>query len=92
VPASDDFLRELTRGQVAASDGAAVETDDYGNSLPNIDARLNGAGYASLGLRGIHVTAENRHRDPAVGQEAVLLPIWSSGAEGKVGAGCGDNR
>jgi hypothetical protein len=75
VPTSDDFLRELTRGQGAASDGAAVETDDYGNSLPDIDARLNGVGYASLGFRSIHITAEYRHRNPTVGQEAVTPAI-----------------
>jgi hypothetical protein len=40
------FLFELTSRQVAASDGAAVETDDYRSSLPDIDARLNGVGYA----------------------------------------------
>jgi hypothetical protein len=86
------FLFELTSRQVAASDGAAVETNDYRSSLPDIDARLNGVGYASFGLRSIHIIAEYCHRDLTISQEAVLPPIWFSGFQRKVSAGCSDNR
>jgi hypothetical protein len=62
---------ELTGGQVAASDGTSVEADDYRNSLPDIDACLNGVGNAALGARAIHIVAGDCHRDLAVSQEAV---------------------
>jgi hypothetical protein len=86
------FPFALTCGQVATSDGAAVETDGYGSSLPDVDARLHGVGYASLGLRSIHIMAEYCYRNLTMSQEAVLRPIWSSGFQRKVSAGRGGNR
>ncbi|KAA0077235.1 hypothetical protein CIW52_32155 [Mycolicibacterium sp. P9-64] len=86
------FLFELTSRQIAASDGAAVETDDYRSSLPDIDARLNGVGYASFGLRSIHIVAEYCHRDLTMSQEAVLPPIWFSRCQRKASAGRSGKR